>query len=79
MKMFREVGLREDRDLHKFLIRGASGEIEDIRMIRVTFGITTSPYLASQVLHQVAEDHKSDHPLAAAVSSSSSGIVLLNS
>ena len=67
-KMFREVGLREeDRDLHRFLHRGASGEIEDFRMARVTFGITTSPYLASQVLHQNAEDHKSDHPLAAAV------------
>ena len=67
-KMFREVGLREeDRDLHRFLHRGGSGEIKDFRMARVTFGITTSPYLASQVLPQIAEDHKSDHPLAAAV------------
>jgi len=35
-KMFREVGLREqDRDLHRFLHQGPTGEIEDYRMTRV--------------------------------------------
>ncbi len=55
--MFREVGLNNsDYDMHRFLHRDRSGVIQDYRMKRLTFGVTTSPYLASQVLHQVAED-----------------------
>ncbi len=34
---------------------------------RLTFGVTTSPYLASQVLHQVAEDQAKERPLAASI------------
>ena len=57
-KMFREVGQHEsDRDLHRFLHRSDSGEIVDCRMTRVTFGITSSPFLASQVLHQLAAEY----------------------
>ena len=36
-------------------------------MCRVTFGITSSPFLASKALLQVAEDHKSEFPEAARV------------
>ena len=67
-KTFREVGLRkEDRDFHRFLHRGPTGEIIDYRMTRVTFGITTSPYLASQVLHRIAEDYHLEYPAAAQI------------
>ena len=49
-KMFREVALlSEDHDLHHFLYRDDPGDIVDCRMKRLTFGITASPYLASQV------------------------------
>ena len=36
-------------------------------MCRVIFGITSSPFLASQVLLQTAEDHKDQYPDAAAI------------
>ena len=52
-KLFHEVGLHpEDRDLHIY-IQGevASGQVKVVRMIRVTFGVTSSPFLATQVLH----------------------------
>ena len=62
-KMFREISLlEEDRDLHRFLHKDKSGTIQDCRMKRVTFGVTSSPYLASQVLHQLATDHETDYP-----------------
>ena len=52
-KMFREVGLHQgDRDLHWISHRHSAGNIVDCRMKHLTFGITTSPYLASQVLRQ---------------------------
>ena len=57
LKMFREVGLTEsDRDLHRFLHEDSDGQIQDWRMCRVTFGITSSPFLASKALLEVAED-----------------------
>ena len=36
-------------------------------MTRLTFGVTSSPFLATQVLHQVAADHEADYPTAAAI------------
>ena len=67
-KMFREVGLTEsDRDLHRFLYEDSDGQIQDWRMCHVTFGITSSPFLVSKALLQVAEDHKSEFPAAAQV------------
>ena len=67
-KMFREISLlEEDRDLHRLLHKDKSGTIQDCRMKRVTFGVTSSPYLASQVLHQLATDHEADYPRAACI------------
>ena len=67
-KMFREVSLTEsDRDLHRFLHEDSNGQIQDWRMCYVTFGITSSPFLASKALLQVAEDHKSEIPEPAQV------------
>ena len=66
--MFWEVGLRKkDRDFHRFLHRGPTGEIVDFRKTRITFGITTSPYLASQVLHRIAEDYHLEYPAASQI------------
>ena len=67
-KMFREVCLAEsDRDLHRFLHENSYGEILDWRLCHVTYGITSSPFPASQVLLQTAEDHKDQYPDAAAI------------
>ena len=68
-KMFREIGLhQDDRDLHRFLQPGPRGEgIMDMRMTRVTFGVTSSPFLATQVLRQVAKDYEKQYARAAKI------------
>lgn len=67
-KMFREVGLNpEEFDHHRFLQRDDQHQIRDWRMKRLTFGVSSSPYLATQVLRKLAEDHQQDHPMAAAL------------
>ena len=38
-----------------------------MRMTRVTFGVTSSPFLATQVLRQVAKDHEKQYPRAAKI------------
>ncbi len=64
-KMFREVLLHEDdRDLHRFLIRGTDGQIQDHRMKRLTFGVKPSPFLATKVIQHLAESHSATHPQA---------------
>ena len=48
-KIFREVGvIEEDKDLHSFVHKDDDGKIADFRMSHVTFGIPSSPFLASQ-------------------------------
>ena len=65
-KMFQEVALlSEDHDVHRFHYRDDPGDIVDCRMKRLTFGITASLYLASQVLRQLALDHREDFPRTA--------------
>ena len=67
-KMFREVGLQEgERDYHRFLLRNQAGDIQDWRITRLTIGVTSSPYLATQVLKQVANDHRNDFHRAARI------------
>ncbi len=65
-KMFWEILLDEsDRDLHRFFLRDEEGNIVDHRMKRLTFGVKSSPYLATQVLLQIAELNEDNYPLAA--------------
>ena len=67
-KMFHEIGLQdEEKDYHRLLIRGEDGSFQVQRMSRLTFGVKCSPYVATQVLLQVAEDHGEDYPWAAEV------------
>ena len=61
-KMFREVGLHpEERDLHRYLVKGDHQTFQEYRMTRLTFGVTCSPFLATQVLQQVAADHAEEY------------------
>ena len=65
-KMFRGILLNpEERDHHRFLRHSLSGTIQDWRMKCLTFGVASSPYLATQVLHQAASDLREKYPLAA--------------
>ena len=67
-KMFREISLdKSEYDFHHFIHRGALGELHDYRMCRLTFGVTSSPYLASQVLLQLADDYESECPRASKI------------
>ena len=63
-KMFREVSLRlEDRDFQRFLRRDPdTNKLQECHMTRLTFGIKTSPFLASRVLLQLAKDLKERYP-----------------
>ena len=57
-KMFRDGGLHHsERDYHRYLVMGENGQLQDWRMSRLTLRVTSSPILATQVLHQVASDH----------------------
>ena len=68
-RMIREVSLHfDDRDLHRYLVRGDGRELEDWRMTRVTFGVTSSPFLATATLRRIAQDYSQEHPTAALVS-----------
>ncbi len=65
-KMFREILLNpSEKDFHRFVMRDAASKIVDCRMDRLTFGVKSSPFLATQVLHTLASLHASSHPSAA--------------
>jgi len=65
-KMFREIRLDPDHyNYHRFLLRDEHGAIQDCRMERVTFGVASSPFLATQTLRFVADTHKAEFPRAA--------------
>lgn len=65
-QMYRQISLsKEDRDYHRFLHCDSRGETRDYRMTRVTFGVKSSPCLASQVLQQIIADHGPEHPRVA--------------
>ena len=65
-KMYRAVHLDpKDRDLHRFIWREQpTAPLVDFRMTRVTFGISSSPYLAIKSLHQTAHDFGHQYPIA---------------
>ena len=63
-KMYRAIALSpKDKDLHRFLWRPTPDvPVQKYRMRRVTFGVTSSPYLSIRTLQQTAKDHGKDHP-----------------
>ena len=65
-KMYRAVYLApQDRDFHRLLWREEpTGPLLDFRMTRVTFGVSSSPYLAIRVLQQTAADFGHLYPMA---------------
>ena len=65
-KMYREILLSPgDRPYHRFLWRKELTEPwQDWEMQRVTFGVTSSPYLAIKTLIQTALDHGTAYPQA---------------
>ena len=68
-KMFRQVHLHnKDKDLHQFVFRASPGdELKDFCMMRLTYSVSASPYIATQCLRQLAEVYHSSHPLASQI------------
>ena len=68
-KMYRanELPIR-DRDLHRFVWRvNPRDALQDFRMTRVTFGVSSSSFVANMTVKQNAEDHQIAFPMAAEV------------
>ena len=55
----------DERDFHRYITRNKQGQLQDQRMTRLTFGVTCSPFLATEVLRRIAEDHREEFPNAA--------------
>lgn len=68
-QMFLQVLVAEEhRDFQRILWRFSSSDpIQECRLNTVTFGVTSSPYLAIRTLLQVAKDLGERYPLAAQV------------
>ena len=67
LKLVIEYYTISERDFHRFLAREDNGHITDYRMSRVTFGVKSSPFLASAVLRKGAIDNADSHPTATLV------------
>ncbi len=64
--MFREIVLHESEgDWHRYLHRSSDGTVTDHWMKRLTFGIWSSPFLATRVIQHLAEQYPHSHPRAA--------------
>ncbi|XP_049886735.1 uncharacterized protein LOC126381282 [Pectinophora gossypiella] len=65
-KMYRQVAVAyEDTDFQRILWReNPEEEIQHLRLLRVTFGTASAPYLAVRALQQVAHDEGAEFPLA---------------
>ena len=68
-KTYRAIELPlSDRDFHRFVWRSSPGDIlQDCRMTRVTFGVSSSSFVANMTVKQNATDYAYEYPLAAKV------------
>ena len=66
-RMYRAISLTpSDRDLHRFVWRNSPSEpLQDFRMTRVTFGVSSSSFIANMCVKQNALDYAKVYPLAA--------------
>ncbi|XP_039303389.1 uncharacterized protein LOC120357294 [Solenopsis invicta] len=68
-KMFRQIMIHPlDTDFQRILWRPSSGQpIHHYRLITVTYGTASAPYLSMRVLRQLCEDEGSAFPLAVTI------------
>ncbi|XP_052754454.1 uncharacterized protein LOC128201460 [Galleria mellonella] len=68
-KMYRQILIRpEDRSYqHIFWRKDPNDPLKEYELNTVTYGVSSSPYLAIRTLRQLAEDYESQFPLAAQV------------
>ena len=67
--MYRAVLLSEsDKDLHRFVWRkDPKSPLKDFRMMRITFGVSSSSFIANMCIKQNALDFATEYPNAANV------------
>jgi hypothetical protein len=68
-KMYRQIWVHpEHQKYQRILFRSCSTDpIQDFELKTVTFGVNCAPFLAIRTLHQLAEDVKSQFPLASKI------------
>ncbi|UYV80978.1 hypothetical protein LAZ67_19002335 [Cordylochernes scorpioides] len=68
-KMFRQVRIHpEDADYQRILWRQTPEQpVEDYRLLTVTYGTTSAPFLAIRTIHQLARDECKEFPTASKV------------
>lgn len=69
VKMYRQIWVKpEQRRLQCILWRNEkTQQLETFQLNTVTFGVASSPYLATRCLRQLAEDFESSHPQASRI------------
>lgn len=68
-KMYRQIKVKnEQQDYQRFVWRSSEDELlQEYRMTRVPFGLTSAPYLAIKTLKKVAENQKDRYPLGSKI------------
>ena len=68
-KMYRQINVHpQDRDLQRILWRYSSEEfIQDYKLVTVTYGTSSAPYLATRCLRKLADGNKCQYPKAVQV------------
>ena len=68
-KMYRAVELPpSDRDFHRFVWRDKPNDaLQDYRMTRVTFGVSSSSFVANMCVKRNAADYSHKYPLASRI------------
>lgn len=68
VKMYRQIKVtQEDADFQRIIWRDEAGKIQHYKMVRVTFGTASAPYVAVRTLQQLARDENESFPKAAKV------------
>ncbi|XP_036138376.1 uncharacterized protein LOC118644289 [Monomorium pharaonis] len=66
-KMYRQVLIHDDDRRFQRILWREKGEIKTYQLNTLTFGVSSSPYLAIRTLHQLAEDEGHLYPNAAEI------------
>ncbi|UYV61147.1 hypothetical protein LAZ67_1003576 [Cordylochernes scorpioides] len=68
-KMFRQIRLNsDDRDYHRILWReNPEDQLLEYRLLTVTYGTASAPFLAIRTIQQLAEDESSKFPSASSI------------
>lgn len=69
VQMYRQIRVREkDTEFQRILYRfNPTDEVQDYKMLTVTFGTASAPYLAIRTLRQLAQDEKEEYPKASEI------------